>query len=84
MSLRKRDLVNLRQVRGADSKQGPKYIVQEKLTSNYAPRPNATASQTAEQRARTVQQAAGDIRDLRDRPWFSIDNIDTLDLDPSA
>ncbi|MES2716869.1 MAG: RNB domain-containing ribonuclease [Pseudomonadota bacterium] len=35
----------------------------------------------AEQRARTVQQAAGDIRDLRDRPWFSIDNIDTLDLD---
>jgi len=29
----------------------------------------------------TGQESAGDIRDLRQRPWFSIDNVDTLDLD---
>lgn len=35
----------------------------------------------AEQRAQAGPQRSGDIRDLRDRQWFSIDNIDTLDLD---
>ncbi len=35
----------------------------------------------AEQRAQAGPQRSGDIRDLRDRQWFSIDNVDTLDLD---
>ena len=35
----------------------------------------------AEQRAPESAQRSGDIRDLRGRPWFSIDNADTLDLD---
>ena len=28
-----------------------------------------------------LPEAGGDIRDRRDQPWFSIDNVDTLDLD---
>ena len=35
----------------------------------------------AEQRAQAGLQRSGDIRDLRGRQWFSIDNVDTLDLD---
>ena len=35
----------------------------------------------AEQRAQAGPQRSGDIRDLRGRQWFSIDNVDTLDLD---
>ncbi len=35
----------------------------------------------AEQRAQVGTQRSGDIRDLRGRQWFSIDNVDTLDLD---
>jgi exoribonuclease II len=35
----------------------------------------------AEQRAQAGTQCSGDIRDLRGRQWFSIDNVDTLDLD---
>ena len=35
----------------------------------------------AELCARTGPQRSGDIRDLRGRQWFSIDNVDTLDLD---
>lgn len=35
----------------------------------------------AERRAQAGPQRAGDIRDLRARQWFSIDNVDTLDLD---
>jgi exoribonuclease-2 len=35
----------------------------------------------AEQRAQDDPQRPGDVRDLRGRQWFSIDNVDTLDLD---
>ena len=35
----------------------------------------------AEHRARDGTERSGDIRDLRGRQWFSIDNVDTLDLD---
>jgi exoribonuclease II len=35
----------------------------------------------AEQHAQADTQRSGDIRDLRGRAWFSIDNVDTLDLD---
>jgi len=35
----------------------------------------------AERWAQDGPQRSGDIRDLRDRQWFSIDNVDTLDLD---
>ena len=35
----------------------------------------------AEQRAQAGPQRSGDVRDLRGRQWFSIDNVDTLDLD---
>ena len=35
----------------------------------------------AERRAVAGPQRSGDIRDLRGRQWFSIDNTDTLDLD---
>ena len=35
----------------------------------------------AERRAQDGPQRSGDIRDLRGRQWFSIDNVDTLDLD---
>jgi len=35
----------------------------------------------AERWAQDGPQRSGDIRDLRGRQWFSIDNVDTLDLD---
>lgn len=35
----------------------------------------------AERRAQDGPERSGDIRDLRGRQWFSIDNVDTLDLD---
>jgi exoribonuclease-2 len=35
----------------------------------------------AEQHARDDPQRSGDVRDLQGRQWFSIDNVDTLDLD---
>ena len=35
----------------------------------------------SEAERRAGPQRSGDIRDLRGRQWFSLDNIDTLDLD---
>jgi exoribonuclease-2 len=35
----------------------------------------------AEHRAQDGLKRCSDIRDLRGRQWFSIDNVDTLDLD---
>jgi len=39
------------------------------------------ALREAEQCAQAGPQRSGDIRDLPGRQWFSIDNVDTLDLD---
>lgn len=39
------------------------------------------ALREAEQRAQAGPQRSGDIRDLAGRQWFSIDNVETLDLD---
>lgn len=47
------------------------------LEPDFAPE----ALREAEQRAQAGPQRSGDIRDLPRRPWFSIDNVDTLDLD---
>lgn len=53
----------------------------EMRANGFEPVFSAEVMREAERRAQDGPERQSDIRDLRGRQWFSIDNIDTLDLD---